>query len=261
MRSNEIRYVWFFMKICLISLCLQPELGTAQKVVSPREVPVLCYHQIRAHRSGDGKMARAITIPPRLFASHMRMLHDSGYTPVLPDRLYAYYTNGTPLPPHPVVITFDDNTLSQYTAALPELNRYGFKAVFFIMTVAIGKPGYMSAAQLKQLHREGHTLGGHTWDHPDLRKLSADGWTQQLDRPLKSLAGITGQPVYDFAYPYGAWNEAALLQLKQHGIRMAFILNTPPDVRYPMLTHRRLMVLYPWSAATLDQKLKQVFGN
>ncbi|MCU0388551.1 MAG: polysaccharide deacetylase family protein [Chitinophagaceae bacterium] len=233
----------------------------AQKVQMIREIPVLCYHQVRPHKASDGKEARAYTVTPELFAAHMRMLHDSGYQTILPAQLYEHYTNGTPLPHRPVVITFDDNTLSQFTHALPVLNKYGYKAVFFVMTVAIGKPGYMSAAQLKQLHTEGHTIGCHTWDHPDLRKLPADQWAKQLDAPLKTLSNITGKPVVDFAYPFGAWNENVILALKQRGIHMAFILSTAGNKNYPMLTHRRLMVVHPWSAANLYREMKRLFGD
>jgi peptidoglycan/xylan/chitin deacetylase (PgdA/CDA1 family) len=233
----------------------------AQKMQMIHEVPVLCYHQVRQHTSNDGKIARAYTVTPELFAAHMRMLHDSCFHTVLPAQLYEYYTNGAPLPHRPVVITFDDNTLSQFTNALPVLNKYGFKATFFVMTVAIGKPGYMNTAQLKQLHTEGHTIGCHTWDHQDLRKLPADQWTKQLDDPLKTLNGITGKPIVDFAYPFGAWNENAILQIKQRDIHMAFILSTTGNKNYPLLTHRRLMVVHPWNTATLYREMTKLFGH
>jgi len=59
------------------------------------------------------------------------MLADSGYHAILPDQLYAYLTTGASLPSKPVMITFDDGDLDQYETALPELDKYGFKASFF----------------------------------------------------------------------------------------------------------------------------------
>ena len=71
----------------------------------------------------------------------MQMLADSGYHTILPDQLYAYLNTGAPLPPKPVMLTFDDGDLDQYETALPILDKHGFKGAFFIMTVAIGTPG------------------------------------------------------------------------------------------------------------------------
>lgn len=67
------------------------------------------------------------------------------------------------------MLTFDDTKLDQYTAAIPELKKYGFKAVFYIMTVSLGKPNYMSKAQVKELSELGHVIGSHTYDHQNVK--------------------------------------------------------------------------------------------
>ena len=54
------------------------------------------------------------------------------------------------------MITFDDTDEEQYSIGAAEMNKYGFKGVYFIMTISIGKPRYMSREQLKQLSDEGH---------------------------------------------------------------------------------------------------------
>jgi peptidoglycan/xylan/chitin deacetylase (PgdA/CDA1 family) len=47
------------------------------------------------------------------------------------------------------MLTFDDTDLDQFTIAAPELKKYGFKAVYFVMTVSIGRPHYMTADMVK----------------------------------------------------------------------------------------------------------------
>ena len=79
------------------------------------------------------------------------MLADSGYHTILPDQLYNYLTTGAPLPSKPIMLTFDDTDLDQFEIARPEMKKYGFKGVFFIMTVSLGRPHYMTKEQVKQL--------------------------------------------------------------------------------------------------------------
>ena len=63
----------------------------------------------------------------------MKLLADSGYHTILPDQLYDYLTKGTALPPKPIMLTFDDTDGDQYNIARPELLKYGFKGVYFII--------------------------------------------------------------------------------------------------------------------------------
>ena len=91
-----------------------------------KQVPILCYHQIRDWRPKDSKTAKDYIIPVASFKEHMKMLADSGYHTILPDQLYAYLTKGTPLPSKPIMLTFDDTDLDQFEVARPEMRKYGF---------------------------------------------------------------------------------------------------------------------------------------
>ena len=83
------------------------------------------------------------------------------------------------------MISFDDARGSQYSIAAPILEKYGFRGVFFIMTVCINKPGYLSAQQIKDLYRRGHVIAAHSYDHPYLTKLSSSEWGSELEKPKK----------------------------------------------------------------------------
>jgi len=102
------------------------------------------YHQIRDWKPTDSKISRTYIVPPAAFAAQMRMLADSGYHTISPDQLYSYLISGTRLPAKPILLSFDDTDLDQYTVAFPEMKKYGFKGIFFIMTVSLGRPHYMS---------------------------------------------------------------------------------------------------------------------
>jgi peptidoglycan/xylan/chitin deacetylase (PgdA/CDA1 family) len=214
-------------------------------------VPILCYHQVRDRVSTDSKSARVYIVPVATFKEEMKMLHDSGYHTILPDQLIAYINNGEPLPLRSIMLTFDDADGSQVANVLPELDKYGFKGVFFVMTVVLGHPKYMTKEDVKSLAKHGHTIGCHTWDHHIVTKYTDEDWVKQIEKPRTELQQITGAPVKYFAYPYGIWNTAAAARLKQYGFTAAFRLAGRSDPSAPLFSIGRQIVDGNWSAARL----------
>lgn len=246
------------MKYILISLCailLLLAAADSNREVRP-QVPVLCYHNIY---TGQDKKSSTLAISREQFRAQIQALADSGYHTILPEQLHAYLTTGAPLPSRPVMITFDDTRAAHFSIAAPVLQEYGFKGVFFMMTVPIGKTGYMSAGQIQALADSGHVIGAHTWDHPHLE--AAEGWdtVKQLIRPKHQLEKITGRPVRYFAYPFGEWNDAAIRQLRATGYKAAFQLAGRQRDQERLYTIRRMMVDGRWSGPRLQQQMQAVF--
>ncbi|WP_207425011.1 polysaccharide deacetylase family protein [Pedobacter sp. SYSU D00535] len=234
----------------------------AATILARKQVPILCYHQVRDWRATDSKTAKDYITPVSTFKQHIKMLADSGYQTVLPDQVYNYLLYGDPLPAKPVMITFDDTDLDQFTVAAPELKKYGFKAVYFIMTVSIGRMGkykYMNSEQIKQLSDEGNVIGSHTYDHKNVKKYVAEDWVQQIEKPTKRLEEITGKKIEYFAYPFGLWNEQAIPELKKRGFKAAFILSTKRDENDPLYTIRRIIASGYWSAKSLHNSMVNSF--
>jgi len=233
--------------------------GDAAAILARPQVPILCYHQIRDWRPKDSKNAKDYIIPIAAFKAQMKMLADSGYHTILPDQLYAYLTTGAKLPSKPVMLTFDDTDLDQFTIARPELEKYGFKAVYFVMTVSLGRPNYMTKAHVKQLSDEGNIIGSHTWDHHNVKKYQGKDWETQIDKPTKTLEEITGKKINYFAYPFGLWNPQAFPELKKRGFVAAFCLAEKRDQQDPLFTIRRIIASGYWSARTLHNNMVQSF--
>jgi len=234
--------------------------GNNASIMARKQVPVLCYHQIRDWRPTDSKTNKDYIIPVAAFKAHMKMLADSGYHTILPDQLYDYLTKGTALPSKPIMLTFDDTDVDQFDIARPEMKKYGFKGVFFIMTVSIGKKHYMSSQQIKQLSDEGNVIGSHTWNHSNFKKLStAKDWEIQLDKPTKKLEEITGKPVKYFAFPFGVWNTQNLPQLHKRGFKASFQLADKRDAEDPLMTIRRILDSGYWTVKNLSNSIKHSF--
>ena len=238
-----------------------PAIADAATIISRPEVPVLCYHQLRDYRPHDSKTSRDYIVPASIFSEQMQALADSGYHAILPNELYDYLTIGKELPSKPVMITFDDTRLDQYTAALPELNKHGFKGVFFIMTVSLNKPGYMSKEQVKQLADEGHIIGSHTYDHKNVKTYTSDDWVEQVQRPSQQLQTITGKPVEYFAFPFGLWNKEAIARLKDHDFKAVFQLAANRDENDPLYSIRRIIVPGGWSGKSLQKVMTRSFHD
>lgn len=231
----------------------------APTILKRKQVPILCYHQIRDWKASDSELAKLYIVPPATFKAQLKMLADSGYHTILPDQLYAYLSTGAALPEKPIMLTFDDTCEEHFGIAAPEMKQYGFKGVFFIMTVSIGRPRYMNSEQIKSLCDAGHVIGSHTWDHQNFKKYQGDDWVTQIEKPNKRLQEITGKKIEYFAYPFGLWNQEGIPELKKRGFKAAFVLAEKRSETDPLYTIRRIIAAGSDSPKTLHNKIVRSF--
>ncbi len=231
----------------------------AATILARKQVPVLCYHHIREAKPGQSETMKSYSVSPAQFAEQMKALKDSGYETVLPHQLYNYLAHGASLPAKPVMLTFDDTDEEQFSIGAREMEKYGFRGVYFLMTISINRPRYMSKEQIKQLADSGHAVESHTWDHHMVTKYQGEDWEKQLIQPMKKVEEITGKSAQYFAYPFGLWNQAAIPELKKAGYKMAFILSTKRDSTDPLYTVRRMIVPGQWSTKGMFNAMRQTF--
>ena len=230
-------------------------------ILSKKEVPILCYHHIRNFKAGESENMKSYSVTPVAFAAQMKALSDSGYSTILPDQLYEYLVHDGVLPAKPVMLTFDDTDEEQYSIGKTDMNKYGFKGVYFIMTISINRPRYMSKDQIKNLSDSGHVIAGHTWDHHMVTKYQREDWDTQLVKPRKQLEAITGKSITYFAYPFGLWNQAAIPEIKNRDYKLAFILSTKRDSTEPLYTVRRMIVPGQWSTNGMLKAMRSTFNK
>jgi peptidoglycan/xylan/chitin deacetylase (PgdA/CDA1 family) len=155
------------------------------------------------------------------------------------------------------MISFDDASGGQYTNALPILQRLAMPATFFVMTVVLDRPNWLSRDEVRALDAAGMTIAAHTWDHHPVTKYADQDWPTQLEKPRAQLEQIVGHDVDLFAYPYGLWNTAALPHVQAAGYRAAFQLTgQPPKPQRPLLTIQRVLVPSSWDNHTLLTRLR-----
>lgn len=260
-RSKEANVIVSATQETSVDTMSKQKPATLKEMLAKKEVPVLCYHHIRNFSASQSESMKSYSVTPENFAAQMKALHDSGYQTILPAQLYNYLVYGAALPPKPIVLTFDDTQESQYSIGAAEMNKYGFKGVFFIMTISIDRPRYMSKEQIKNLSDSGHEIAAHTWDHHMVTKYAGEDWNIQLQKPQQQLEAITGKPVKYFAYPFGLWNQAAFPELKSRGYQLAFILSTKRDTTDPLFTIRRMIVPGTWSTPGMMKAMNSTFNK
>lgn len=93
-------------------------------------VAVLCYHGVRPDTLPDGAMPFAgLHVRQSELADHCRLLSQTCHPIGWPEIAAALH--GAPLPPRPVLVTFDDGYRSLLDLALPVLARFEVPAVVF----------------------------------------------------------------------------------------------------------------------------------
>ncbi len=101
-----------------------------------------------------------------------------------------------------VVITFDDGPDPKWTPkVLDKLKEYGAHGVFFV----VGSNATRYPELVKRIVDEGHELGLHTWNHPDLSYKTRDGIDSQFSRNQLAIAGAAGVHTSLFRPPYSSF--------------------------------------------------------
>lgn len=211
----------------LPGLSNSPQLASTGAARGPRlVVPILVYHYILDVRPNPSNvLLYNLSISPRLFAEQMAMLHVEGATPISLAMLLDALNGRRSLPPHPVVLTFDDGYADFATAAEPVLLKYGFVGTDFVVSGFVGHSGYMSAAQVKQMDADGMVIGSHTVHHVDLATVAPAVAQAEIDGGKAALERLLGHPVLDFAYPYGGFDSTVEQLVRSAGFRDAVTTN------------------------------------
>ncbi|MDP9287982.1 MAG: polysaccharide deacetylase family protein [Thermoproteota archaeon] len=100
-----------------------------------------------------------------------------------------------------VILSFDDNRKGDFTYAKPILDKYGFKATFFIICGKTTDKGAMNWQEIASMQSDGMDIESHTMTHKHLNHLSANALNFEIAGSKQCLANH-GYNTTSFAYPY-----------------------------------------------------------
>ena len=142
-------------------------------------------------------------VSPDKFETELKLLHDWGYTAIKTSALVKAITQGASLPPHPVILTFDDANEDNYTNAFPIMMKYGFTGVLYLPFAYIGTPSYLTVDQIKEMSAAGWEIGSHSMTHQDETFMDPAQLRVEIVDSRKKLQALLGVPILTFAYPFG----------------------------------------------------------
>ncbi|TNI86313.1 polysaccharide deacetylase family protein [Aeromonas allosaccharophila] len=223
-----------------------------------REMPVIMYHRFIEHESEKG--VHGTWMPIAMFEKHLRLMKWLGYeTLTFRDLADKGFIHRLQYGKKYLMITADDGYQDNLTRMLPLLEKYGYKAVVYVVTGEgynrwdvehptnpDTKVSLMSCEQVKALAASGHVeIGGHTLTHPRLSQLTAEQQAHEIQENKRQLEALLGHPLLSFAYPYGDMNDSAKEQAIAAGYRFAVATNSGPKAIHQDPFQIRRIAIFP----------------
>lgn len=127
-----------------------------------------------------------------------------------------------------VRVTFDDGNASDVHIALPLLLARGISATFFIIAGWMNRRGILSAADVRELHTAGMTIGSHGMDHLSWRSLDEDQQKREFVDARDLLEQTISASIGIAACPFGAYDRASLVELRRAGFKQVMTSDRQP---------------------------------
>ncbi len=238
--------------------------ATAAPQEFAERIAVLEYHHSTYRFSDDVMMTTA------WFQAQLRWLAENGFRTLTAEQL-ASFLDGGAIQAKSVVLTFDIGTAQRADYAdtiIPALERYGFHALFFVVTGVIadkcGEDNKICWQDLRDWAGRGLiSVESHGVSHPDYTLLTTDEqrWDAQTARQI--IADKTGRSPIAFAYPFDSYTEGALRVVEALGYRFAVAGNTRSDRSVRRSDPRRydLPRAYPYSNPEIYPDMYAVTGK
>jgi peptidoglycan/xylan/chitin deacetylase (PgdA/CDA1 family) len=188
-------------------------------------VPILLYHQIAPPKHNS----RYYTSPEK-FEEQLQLLHDWGYATITLEMLVKAIHEGADLPPRPMIISFDDGNINNYTTAFPIMRKYGYTGVLYIVGTYLGAELFMDADQVREMIDAGWEVGSHSMHHSDLTAInSSEQLKYEVFQSRKVLEEKLGVPILSFAYPFGFYNSDTVDMVQAAGYTTAVTVGYTSD--------------------------------
>jgi peptidoglycan/xylan/chitin deacetylase (PgdA/CDA1 family) len=234
-QRNEMRFARTATFLCfLLTSALDP--AVSADVTGKPDIPVLVYHQISTPEHPLALKSDVVEFSQ--FSEQMEFLHANGYQSISTRQLVDFMLHGSPVPERAFVLHFDDGWKS-VKAVLPILERYNFKATFWIIAGKGIGGDYLDWDDIAALSRNPrYEVYSHTMTHPWDTRSNLVTWEQgkvpgkgiadidwELRESKRILEARLGKPVPYLAWPIGAYNDALISAAVRAGYSALFTID------------------------------------
>ena len=204
------------------------------------KVPIIMYHSILK----DPARSNKYTITPAVLEEDLKYIKANGYETITISDLISYVYADKPLPPKPIILTFDDGHYNNYGYLYPLLEKYDMKAVISIVGSYTDKFSETDEANLNysylrwkdinelissgRLEFQNHTYNLHDNTHGRIgakkkKGESDDEYKKILEEDINKLQNEfkenTGYVPTCFTYPFGGISNSSLDIIKELGFK------------------------------------------
>lgn len=204
------------------------------------KVPIIMYHSILK----DPVRSNKYTITPAVLEEDLKYIKANGYETITISDLISYVYDDKPLPPKPIILTFDDGHYNNYGYLYPLLEKYDMKAVISIVGSYTDKFSETDEANLNysylrwkdinelissgRVEFQNHTYNLHDNTHGRIgakkkKGESDDEYKKILEEDINKLQNEfkenTGYVPTCFTYPFGGISNSSLDIIKELGFK------------------------------------------
>ncbi len=192
-------------------------------------IPILMYHYVENVQDRNDTIRIGLNIIPGIFEDQLITMINEGYTFLTMRDVTAILSGTKTIPEKAVVLTFDDGYRDFYEVVFPILKKHNIKAVSYVSPGLLNGPNYMDKDQVVEIAKSGLVeIGAHTVNHRALGNDTLQDVYYEVYESKAQLEQLIGNPVTNFAYPYGSFDDQAVSLVKSAGFDTA-VTTVPGD--------------------------------
>ena len=159
---------------------------------------------IMYHRFDESKYP-STNIQMEVFKKHINTIKSSGYEFLHAHKLSEVFFKEKLS--KKFLLSIDDGYSSFYENAWPFLKKNKIPFIIFISTEAVGKSGYMTWDEIKEIEKYDFvTIGNHSHSHDYLVNFSFDRFQEDIKKSIEIFENNIGYNPIFFSYPFGEWS-------------------------------------------------------
>ena len=251
-RQQRLTTLWLTLLCAAVITACAPAAAGAWARHTP--VPILVYHHVQGYLAGNYLMY----VDTSQFASQLRYLRSHGYHPVTMQQVWDDWTGRADLPRRPVVLSFDDGYLDQYSNAARQLRSYHWPAV---LNLVVHNGTALRDAQVRRMVKWGWEIGSHTLGHPILTRCSSATLHRELVQSRRVLEHKFKVLVDFFCYPGGIYDRRVMRAVRDAGYLAATSIRFGAATPYGRYALPRIAVYWGEPLATFGSRMRQAVAR
>ena len=159
---------------------------------------------IMYHRFEENKYP-STNIQFDIFKEHIQIIKNNNFQFLHPNDLSKEFDKHKKQ--KKILLTIDDAFSSFYNNAWPFIKKNEIPFILFVSTEPVGKNGYMSWDQIKEVEKEEFAfIGNHSHSHGYLLELTEDEFKKDINKSIKLFNENLGYNPIFFSYPFGEYS-------------------------------------------------------